>query len=87
MVRSRVAGLRKVVVVGQGYVGLPLAMRAVEVGHTVVGYDTNESRVKRLSAGESYVEDVRRRPWPRRWRPAGTRRLTRRRRAPASTWR
>jgi UDP-N-acetyl-D-glucosamine dehydrogenase len=49
---------RKIVVVGQGYVGLPLAMRAVEVGHTVAGYDTNESRIKRLSAGESYVEDI-----------------------------
>jgi UDP-N-acetyl-D-glucosamine dehydrogenase len=48
----------KVLVVGQGYVGLPLALRAVEVGHNVVGYDTNESRVKRLCAGESYVEDV-----------------------------
>jgi UDP-N-acetyl-D-glucosamine dehydrogenase len=48
----------RVLVVGQGYVGLPLAMRAVAVGHTVVGYDTNESRVKRLCAGESYVEDV-----------------------------
>ncbi len=45
-------------VVGQGYVGLPLAMRAVDVGHAVVGYDTNDSRVKRLCAGESYVEDV-----------------------------
>src|SRR4051794_40141946 len=49
---------RRVVVAGQGYVGLPLAMRAVEVGHSVVGYDTNEGRVKRLAAGESYVEDV-----------------------------
>jgi UDP-N-acetyl-D-glucosamine dehydrogenase len=48
----------RVLVVGQGYVGLPLAIRAVEVGHTVVGYDTNESRVKRLCAGESYVEDI-----------------------------
>jgi UDP-N-acetyl-D-glucosamine dehydrogenase len=48
----------RVLVVGQGYVGLPLAMRAVDVGHTVVGYDTNDSRVKRLCAGESYVEDV-----------------------------
>jgi UDP-N-acetyl-D-glucosamine dehydrogenase len=48
----------RVVVVGQGYVGLPLAMRAVEVGHTVVGYDVDAERVKRLQAGESYVEDV-----------------------------
>ena len=29
----------KVVVVGQGYVGLPVAIRAVEVGFPVVGYD------------------------------------------------
>ncbi|MFN2606290.1 MAG: nucleotide sugar dehydrogenase, partial [Acidimicrobiales bacterium] len=49
---------RTVVVVGQGYVGLPLAMRAVEVGWSVVGYDTDEGRIKRLAAGESYVEDV-----------------------------
>ena len=49
---------RRVVVVGQGYVGLPLAMRAVEVGHDVVGYDVDETRVKRLNAAESYVEDI-----------------------------
>ncbi len=38
--------------------GLPLAIRAVSVGHEVVGYDTDAVRVKRLEAGESYVEDV-----------------------------
>ncbi len=48
----------KLVVVGQGYVGLPLAMRAVEAGFDVVGIDVDEWRVKRLNAGESYVEDV-----------------------------
>ncbi len=48
----------RVVVMGQGYVGLPLAMRAVDVGHDVVGYDTDTSRVKRLASGESFVEDV-----------------------------
>ena len=48
----------KVVVVGQGYVGLALAMRAVEVGFAVVGFDQDEERVKRLAAGDSYVEDV-----------------------------
>ena len=49
---------RRVAVLGVGYVGLPLAVRAAEVGHTVVGLDTNPSRVKRLNAGESFVEDV-----------------------------
>lgn len=48
----------RVVVVGQGYVGLPLAIRAAEVGHHVVGYDVDARRVKSLAAGESYVEDV-----------------------------
>ena len=48
----------RVVVVGQGYVGLPLAIRAAEVGHQVVGYDVDSPRVKSLAAGESYVEDV-----------------------------
>src|ERR1700733_5490431 len=48
---------KKLVVVGQGYVGLPLAMRAVAVGLNVVGYDISEDRVMRLSRGESFVED------------------------------
>jgi UDP-N-acetyl-D-glucosamine dehydrogenase len=49
---------RRVVVVGQGYVGLPLALRAVTVGMDVVGYDVDPDRVKRLAAGQSFVEDV-----------------------------
>ena len=50
--------LGKLVVVGQGYVGLPLAVRAASVGYRVVGYETDSGRAKRLVAGESYVEDV-----------------------------
>ncbi len=48
----------KIVVVGQGYVGLPLAVRAVEVGYTVVGYDIDKNRIGRLVNGDSFVEDV-----------------------------
>ena len=33
-------------------------MRAVDVGHHVVGFDVSVDRVKRLCAGESFVEDV-----------------------------
>jgi UDP-N-acetyl-D-glucosamine dehydrogenase len=47
-----------VIVVGLGYVGLPLAILAAEAGHTVTGYDLDAGRVKRLLSGESYVEDV-----------------------------
>jgi UDP-N-acetyl-D-glucosamine dehydrogenase len=49
---------RHVLVVGQGYVGLPLAMRAVETGHDVVGFDVDEVRVDGLMAGSSHVADV-----------------------------
>lgn len=48
----------KVVIIGQGYVGLPVSMRAVEVGHHVVGLDLSESRTADLQAGRSYVEDI-----------------------------
>lgn len=49
---------RPVVVIGQGYVGLPLAMRAVEIGYDVVGLDLDQTRVAALNAGESFVEDI-----------------------------
>lgn len=48
----------RVVVVGQGYVGLSLAVRAAEVGFDVVGYDLAEERIKAIAAGSSFVEDV-----------------------------
>ena len=48
----------RVVIAGQGYVGLPLAVRAAQVGHSVVGFDVDADRIKRLAAGESYVDDV-----------------------------
>ncbi len=48
----------KLVVMGQGYVGLPLAMRALDAGYQVIGLDVDAGRIKRLIAGESYVEDV-----------------------------
>ena len=38
--------------------GLPLAMRACEVGHDVVGFDVDAERVDHLAAGRSYVGDV-----------------------------
>ena len=48
----------RLVVVGQGYAGLPVAMRAVDAGFDVVGFDVDETKIKVLSAGESPVEDV-----------------------------
>jgi UDP-N-acetyl-D-glucosamine dehydrogenase len=48
----------KLVVIGQGYVGLPVAMRAVEAGFDVVGLDADPVRVGQLAQGCSYVEDI-----------------------------
>ncbi|WP_435853756.1 nucleotide sugar dehydrogenase [Streptomyces misionensis] len=48
----------RVVVVGQGYVGLPLALRAAQMGHRVVGLDTDAQRAKALACGSSPVEDI-----------------------------
>ncbi|MDT0478019.1 nucleotide sugar dehydrogenase [Streptomyces sp. DSM 41014] len=45
-------------ILGQGYVGLPLAIRAAKVGYRVVGFDTDADRVKRLQAAESSSPDV-----------------------------
>ncbi|WP_101951662.1 nucleotide sugar dehydrogenase [Mycobacterium sp. 3519A] len=48
----------RVAVVGQGYVGLPLAVRAAQVEHDVIAYDIDEARIKRLLSGQSYIEDI-----------------------------
>lgn len=52
------ADRQRVALIGQGYVGLTLAMRAIEVGHAVVGFDVDDERVKRLAAGEPQVGDI-----------------------------
>ncbi|CAL9486834.1 UDP-N-acetyl-D-glucosamine 6-dehydrogenase [Actinosynnema sp. ALI-1.44] len=46
------------VVVGVGYVGLPLAAAASAAGLSVVGYDTSPAVVASLQAGRSHVLDV-----------------------------
>ena len=48
----------KVAVIGQGYVGLPLAVRAAEQGYQVVGFDLDRSRIEALRAGRSFIEDI-----------------------------
>jgi len=45
-------------IIGQGYVGLPLAMAAVDAGWTVVGVDSFEAKVARINRGLSPVEDI-----------------------------
>lgn len=45
-------------IVGLGYVGLPLALRFSEEGYSVVGFDIDDFKVKRISEGQSYIEHI-----------------------------
>jgi len=45
-------------VIGQGYVGLPLAMAAVDAGWTVIGVDNLPAKVDQINGGSSPVEDI-----------------------------
>jgi len=45
-------------IIGQGYVGLPLAMAAVDAGWTVIGVDNFDAKVAQINGGSSPVEDI-----------------------------
>ena len=49
---------RVLAIIGQGYVGLPLAMAAVDAGWTVIGVDNLSAKVDQINAGSSPVEDI-----------------------------
>ncbi len=48
----------RVGIVGLGYVGLPLAVEYAKAGFSVTGIDLIESKVERINAGDSYVQDI-----------------------------
>ena len=54
-IRTRTA---RVGIVGLGYVGLPLAVEFAKAGFDVTGIDVQASKVARINAGDSYVQDV-----------------------------
>ena len=47
-----------VVIIGLGYVGLPLAQEAVRAGLNVTGFDVNQGAVDGLNAGRSHIDDL-----------------------------
>ena len=47
-----------VLVIGLGYVGLPLAVQAARAGFRVTGFDTSAEIAASLNAGRSHVDDV-----------------------------
>jgi UDP-N-acetyl-D-glucosamine dehydrogenase len=56
--KRRLAATPTVGVIGLGYVGLPLAVAFADSGATVIGLDVDPTRVARVRAGESFIEDV-----------------------------
>jgi len=49
----------RVTIIGQGYVGLPLAVEFAKAGFSVTGLDSDPDRVAALATGRSHVPDVR----------------------------
>ena len=47
-----------VTIVGQGYVGLPLAVAVVNAGHQVIGLEVDFQKVEALNSGVSHIEDI-----------------------------
>ena len=48
----------KIGIIGLGYVGLPLVIEFSKAGFKVTGFDTDDAKVKKLSAGRSYIKHI-----------------------------
>jgi UDP-N-acetyl-D-glucosamine dehydrogenase len=48
----------RIAIVGQGYVGLPLAVEFAQTGFRVTGLDADQERIAALTRGVSYIPDV-----------------------------
>jgi UDP-N-acetyl-D-glucosamine dehydrogenase len=49
---------KRVAIIGQGYVGLPLALAAAKSGLNVTGIDSNEELVEGIRGGKSHLKEV-----------------------------
>ncbi len=45
-------------IVGLGYVGLPLALRCVEAGYKVIGFDIDQQKIDKINGGKSYIKHI-----------------------------
>ncbi len=48
----------KIGIIGLGYVGLPLALRYLEVGYSVLGLDIDQTKTDKIMAGQSYIKHI-----------------------------
>ena len=49
--------MKKIAVLGIGYVGLPLAITLAKVGYKVVGIDVDKKRVKAINEGSLPIKE------------------------------
>ena len=54
---SKISHFRKISIIGQGYVGLPLSIAASSISK-VVGIDSDKNKVESLNSGKSFIEDI-----------------------------
>ncbi|MEE8184927.1 MAG: nucleotide sugar dehydrogenase [Thermodesulfobacteriota bacterium] len=45
-------------IIGLGYVGLPIVLRFCEEGFTVIGFDVDHEKVKKINRGRSYIKHI-----------------------------
>ena len=48
----------RVGIIGQGYVGLPLALVFLEAGFPVIGFDVDPAKVAAINRGESFIKHI-----------------------------
>ena len=49
---------KNIIVIGQGYVGLPLALAAASAGYNVSGVDSDTEKVSQINSANSPIEDI-----------------------------
>ncbi len=50
--------MKKIGIVGLGYVGLPLSLRYAEAGYEVTGFDIDSNKIEQLEQGKSYFKHI-----------------------------
>ncbi len=58
LIEKLVKRTARVGVIGLGYVGLPLAIAAVENGFETIGFDTDTKKCQKLANGETYLKHI-----------------------------
>lgn len=56
--QQKKAKIKKLGVIGLGYVGLPLVVEMAQAGYHAIGFDVDAKKVSAVNAGESYIEDI-----------------------------